>query len=88
MSTLLDEETVVLDGLDFEPPCNYGGHSAVVSVQCRGCGHGALFCQEHADEVRASVERLIESSASSAVMCGKCMRIAFTFDELVKVVPL
>lgn len=88
MSVLLDEETVVLEGLDFDAPCNYGSHAASVSILCRGCRHGALFCEEHADEVRRSVDHLIESSASSAVMCGKCLRVAYSFDELVVVIPL
>lgn len=88
MNTLMDEETVVLEALDFDVPCRYGSHAAVVSITCRGCGRGALFCGGHAEYVRAEVERMIAASAALAVTCGHCRRVAYTFDELVVVIPL
>jgi len=50
VSTLLDQETVVLEGLDFEPPCedrNTPAHAATHTAQCRACGKVLLVCEAH-----------------------------------------
>ena len=40
MSVLLDEDTLVIEGLEFEIPCEkVGDHAAELAVSCRGCGY-------------------------------------------------
>lgn len=61
MSVLLDEETVVLDDLDFAPVCDcltngiHCGEEATHSLQCVACtAVVGLACIEHAIHVRTS----------------------------------
>lgn len=61
MSVLLDEETVVLEALDFEPTCdcmtlgNRCGQEATHQLACIECGKlTGLACMEHAIYVRTS----------------------------------
>lgn len=85
MNTVLDEETVVLDALDFEPGCQIitGGHECgqeathrLVCTQCGGfCG---VVCTGHAIYARCSTRRLMHR------VCGA----EAALRELVKVVPL
>lgn len=89
MSTLLDEETILLEGLDFEIPCSAKvDHTADVSVLCRGCGSGAMYCAEHAEAIRRNVDLILAASPLGVVACAHCKRVARSFDELAKVVPL
>ncbi|MEU4016211.1 hypothetical protein AB0E56_13210 [Microbacterium sp. NPDC028030] len=88
MSVLLDEETVVLDSLDFEVPCNRGEHAAEVMVRCRSCGSGSMLCRDHLAKVRQRVEEFLAARAFALCKCADCGDFGFTFDELVEVVPL
>lgn len=85
MSTLLDNETVVLEGLDFEPTCDCNVKSGkcgkeathqLICLECeRTCG---LSCIDHAIWVRTTDRR------GKHTMCG----VSGLLRELVKVVPL
>lgn len=87
MSVLLDEETVVLEGLDFTVPCAAGGHSAEVWVQCRTCRkNAAALCIEHLKVKREEVARKLLTSP--AVGCARCDAVGMSFDELFEAVPL
>lgn len=85
MSTLLDEETVVLDALDFDPVCECitisgkCGREATHVLLCVACGVGVGFaCMEHAIRVRKTERRATHTG------CG----FAGAMRELVVVVPL
>ncbi|GGH33953.1 hypothetical protein [Microbacterium album] len=55
MSVLLDQETVVLEGLDFEPRCEerYSEeHAATHTIICRVCGGAVLACEKHLAHAR------------------------------------
>lgn len=87
MSTLLDEETVVLDALDFEVPCEAGEHAAEVWVQCRSCRENAgALCRPHLQVKRA--EAAIKLFYSARIGCAMCNTTATDFDELFEAVPL
>lgn len=65
MSTLLDEETIVLDVLDFEPACEIQngvgvcGEDATHWMQCNTCGADCgHVCIDHAIYARTSTRRL------------------------------
>ena len=85
---LLDEETVVLEGLDFEVPCNRGEHPAEVSIRCRTCGSGSMLCRPHLARCREAVEEFLAVRPFAICRCADCGAFGFTFDELVEVVPL
>lgn len=86
MSTLLDEETVVLDSLDFEVVCeaikggvDRCGREATHQMICSGCGHVVgVTCIDHAIWVRRA-ERVAQHAS-----CGMRGRIR----DIVTVVPL
>lgn len=85
MSVLLDQETVVLEGLDFEPGCDcivptgHCGEEATHMLVCRSCGDSCgLSCMDHAIRVRVSKRRITHTA------CG----VAGQFRKLVDVVPL
>lgn len=85
MSTLLDEETVVLEKLDFEPVCDCitpsgkCGQCATHILICVSCGQSVGFsCMDHAIYVRRSTR-----TARHAI-CG----FRGLMRDLVKVVPL
>lgn len=86
MSVLLDEETVVLDALDFDVECWHAGHGAAWSVGCRFCDQCVFLCDSHLDEVR---HRFLESLAvGRRPRCVKCQTRSESFDELFEAVPL
>lgn len=85
MSTLLDEETVVLEALDFEPVCDCNvragkcGAEATHALFCVGCGRAIGFaCADHAVWARHS------DRTARHTVCG----LGGLIRELVKVVPL
>lgn len=85
MSVLLDEETVVLEGLDFEAPCEHSeGHAAQRVVRIRCCRAGITLCTAHVDLFRDWVEHLI---ANLFTMCGLCGAPVGSWDDY-EVVPL
>lgn len=88
MSTLLDEETVILEALDFDIRCNQGSHSADVIVRCRGCKAGTPLCAEHAELVHSIVDAAIAAGDVVHLVCVGCLRSAWSFDDAVEVVPL
>ncbi|WP_067198868.1 hypothetical protein [Microbacterium sp. XT11] len=88
MSVLLDEETVVLEGLDFEVPCLTGGHAAQLSIACRTCQDQAFYCTDHWARKRREIEEFLSTSILSMVACASCKTVAYTVDDLVTVVPL
>lgn len=86
MSVLLDEETVVLEALDFDLECWHQGHTAEWSVACRFCGQHVNLCDEHLEDVR--LKYLISISAGRRPNCVTCKAHRPTFDELFEAVPL
>lgn len=85
MSTLLDEETVILDDLNFEPGCEIFtsgkecGQEATHQMLCNGCGaYCGIVCVGHAIYARCSTRRLQHR------VCGA----EDALRDLVKVVPL
>ena len=87
MSTLLDEETVVLDALDFEVPCEAGEHAAEVWVQCRFCRENAgALCRVHLQMKRG--EAAWKLIFVARIACASCNTTATDFDELFEAVPL
>lgn len=78
MSTLLDQETVVLEGLEFEPECEDQrdpAHAATHVAQCRACGGTLLLCEGHLAYLRWR----FRWSGIKHVPCGK---LASSFDAL------
>jgi hypothetical protein len=88
MSTLLDEETVLLDALDFEVPCLTGGHAAQVSIACRHCKDQAFYCRDHWGWKRRRIAEFLSLSLFSTVVCSACKTSAYSIEDLVQVVPL
>ncbi len=91
MSALLDEEstTVVLERLDFAAPCTSSrDHAAEVGLQCRGCGRVDLACMKHAQELRVKLEALVALGVWDAIVCIRCRHKGYTWDEVIRVVPL
>lgn len=86
MSTLLDEETIVLEGLDVVPRCEWKRlsleHEAEVAMMCRGCRNSVLLCKKHVEKVRATLDR------ARIIGCTQCGRESRSFDEAVEVVEL
>lgn len=85
MSTLLDEETVTLDKLDFEPGCDCNtprgkcGADATHMLICISCGQSiGLACIEHTIYVKRSTR----TAKHTACGLGGIMR------DIVAVVPL
>lgn len=79
MSTLLDQETVVLDAHDFTPRCNCRtigsgkdcGQAATHWLSCTACGSDVgLACTEHAEAVADANWTVTHATCgSSAPMC-------------------
>ena len=87
MSTLLDEERVVLEGLDFAVPCEAGGHAAEVWVQCRFCRKNAgALCHPHLIVKRT--EAALKLAGSALIACAACKTPGRAFDDLFEAVPL
>lgn len=85
MSVLLDDDTIVLEQLEFQPPCCYptrDTHAAQLSIRCRTCNRSALICEPHLTAERARID------AAALVMCLGCRARAATLDDLVEVLPL
>lgn len=82
----IDEGVVVLEGLDFEPDCKKGDKPAEVSVECRACGGGALFCREHIELEGRMIDRAI--SHGYRLTCASCDVDIRSFDEAYRVVSL
>lgn len=85
MNTLLEEETVVLDNLEFEPGCQIVtgagecGEDATHQLLCTLCGgHCGIVCIGHAIYARCSTRRLVHRT------CGA----EDALRDLVQVVPL
>lgn len=87
MSTLLDEETVVLDALDFEPGCQVGEEAAEFVVTCRSCDLTVLLCETHVATARKTASDFL-NKASRFIYCRRCAAKARSFDELLDVRPL
>lgn len=86
MSVLLDEETVVLEALDFEVPCRkVGDHRAEVSFACRGCGHVEFSCRMHLEQLRGFIA--INTACGIKTVHVRCGYRAWSLDELAVVVP-
>ncbi|MGX1932070.1 hypothetical protein [Microbacterium resistens] len=87
MSLLLDEETVVLEGLDFEVACAHAGHAeADVLVSCRFCGNYAYLCAAHYETSRIQFDCLF--LLGGVPNCVKCKAAGATYEELFEVTPL
>lgn len=88
MSVVLDQDTVVLDKLDFETPCEFPRaetHAAEVIMQCRHCGAHAIICRAHLDRLRRRVE---QARPPRVVTCITCHAEENDLDDLIEVVPL
>lgn len=88
MSTLTDEDTVVLEGLDFEIPCGAGGHAAHVSIACKHCGDQGFLCRDHWGKKRRRVDEYLRVHILGVVVCSVCKTQAWSVEDLVQVVPL
>ena len=88
MSVLLDEDTIVLEGLEFDIECMRGQHSAALSVECRFCPRQMFVCRKHWTEACSIVDDFLASHLNSAVSCSECGTDAWCLDDLVRVVPL
>lgn len=87
MSVLLDEDTIVLEGLEFEIPCvNGGDHAAELSFGCRFCPQQGFLCREHWKARRRIVDDYLAVHPGSTVVCAMCRTSALCLDDLVRVV--
>jgi hypothetical protein len=83
MDTLLDQETVVIESLDFEPPCideSEPEHGADTVLTCKACGKVLLVCEKH-----LAVTRWKYRDAIRHVPCGTWARgfdLLFTWRPL------
>lgn len=92
--TLLDLEPVVLDELDFEPPCT-SEHGDVrceapadVAVVCRGCnGCMAMLCDRHLRELRFIITVYCAGPAGG-VECTLCGFFAPDLEALAHIIPV
>lgn len=82
MSVLLDEETVVLDALDFDITCQVtGDHPAEFAIGCRHCDHVILMCVTHLAAARDRAVKIV-ASPKHIIRCVRCLAEARSFDEL------
>lgn len=90
MSVVLNEQTdtVVLEVLDFEIECIFKGHAAEVLVSCRFCESEAYHCSRHWSSKRRSIDEQMASYPLCTVTCKDCGTVAWSIDDLVRVVPL
>ncbi|WP_295104418.1 hypothetical protein [uncultured Microbacterium sp.] len=89
MSVLLDEETVILEGLDFEERCDAkqgDEHAAHVMTRFRCCGSTGLLCTPHMENQRVGVNGRL--ALGFRIICGYCETDVTSWEELVEVVPL
>lgn len=89
MSVLLDEETVVLEALDFEERCmskTAPEHSADFVTRFRCCGAGALLCERHLANQRKSVDALL--ARGERIICGYCAAEFVSYEDSIEVIPL
>lgn len=89
MSVLLDEETVVLDSLDFDVPCSYPvqeAHAAEVVATCRTCSNGGFACTGHVQRDRERWSVAVALGASPR--CNQCKTTGATLDDVFVVVAL
>ncbi|WP_295035090.1 hypothetical protein [uncultured Microbacterium sp.] len=87
MSVLLDEDTIVLEGLEFEIPCVKVGpeeHAAENSLTCRSCGAVIFACDHHIALTRV----ILATNPWAAIVCLSCDTEEDTVDGLYMVVPL
>lgn len=87
--SVLDEQTdrVVLEGLDFEVPCDTGrDHKAEVVLRCRRCGTSSMHCRLHLAAIRRDCESLNRSTR--VIGCRVCRAAAQDLDVVFEVVPL
>lgn len=83
MSVILDEEAVILEGLDFEAPCAAPTeHAANVLLRTRCCRTEVLLCGAHLSVIREAFETRVVSK------CKSCGHRTFSFDDAAEVVPL
>lgn len=79
MSVLLDEEAVVLEGLDFEVPCAAGEHKAEFVITCRHCHKVTFICARHLAKLRSSFRDVV------TVTCLGCGFTGPTMDDVAEV---
>lgn len=84
MSVVLDEDTVVLDALDFDVPCKTCAEPAVSGISAVCCGVSTLKCAD----CYADWEQEVIAKLGRAVRCWVCSeRGPLSFDWY-RVVPL
>lgn len=91
MSVLLDEETVILEGLDFAESCevkrpSVSEHPADVVTRFRCCGATGLLCTAHMKNQREAVNARL--ALGLRIICGYCEQDVTSWDDLVEVIPL
>lgn len=86
MSTLLDQETVMIEALEFDVECWHEAHPATWSITCRTCGHGVFLCDPHLAEQRAQFE--VSLKARRNPRCLTCSARGRAFDALFAVVAI
>lgn len=86
MSVLLDNETVVLDGLDFEVPCatRQCDDKATWALSIVCCGISTTKCEHCQDIWKAHVERML----GTPIRCFSCGYEAVLTWDFYRVVPL
>ncbi|MGX9346610.1 hypothetical protein [Microbacterium sp. KNMS] len=86
MTAAVDEDTRILEGLDFDVPCSSakgGSHPADFVASCRMCGTTLGFiCRTHLDANREYY------TFPRGVKCRTCLTARDEFDDLVSVTPL
>ena len=84
MSVLLDEDTIVLEGLDFAPSCVACEHTADHIIKCRSCQHTTLLCTRHL--IRLTVR--CEAEMVVTVTYQACGFTGATLDDVAVVIDL
>lgn len=86
MSVLTDEDTIVLESLDFEVPCSWRhavAHPAEKSLSCRNCGDVRFSCATHIAEAD-----MVLATRPVMLTCTTCRAQARSVSGLYLVVPL
>lgn len=81
MSTLVDEDAIVLEALDFPVPCSVSDdHEAHLTVTCRNCGRSWFICNPHQAQVLEEVVRRQIADPTTRVGCFGCGVKEFSYS--------
>lgn len=92
MDALLDNETVVLESLEFNLDCTVHGcdRHADVLAEMRCCASGGTMCTECLNRARS---RVADEVAQRGLIHAKCVScgatsVLISYDDLVRLFPL